>query len=278
MSTTTSQEALSSGPHEHLNSRELQHHYGDRIHILENPLLSTALKRFSDPSTDPAGMLELLRTTYQYLAIDACGREFGTVETQTPTRMAETHREAGLLKAEVLNPETNVVVVDIVRAGIVPSQVCFELLCSVLPAHQVRLDHLTLARTSDEQGRVTGVDLSGSKIGGSVEGAVLIMPDPMGATGSTTLRVLEHYQEQFGCPAKVILMPLICTPEYLRAVTQNHGHTVVYSTRLDRGLSPAHVQASVPGTHWEQERGLDETSYIVPGAGGVGELLNNSWC
>ena len=165
MSTTTSQEALSSGPHEHLNSRELQHHYGDRIHILENPLLSTALKRFSDPSTDPAGMLELLRTTYQYLAIDACGREFGTVETQTPTRMAETHPEAGLLKAEVLNPETNVVVVDIVRAGIVPSQVCFELLCSVLPAHQVRLDHLTLARTSDEQGRVTGVDLSGSKIG-----------------------------------------------------------------------------------------------------------------
>ena len=32
------------------------------------------------------------------------------------------------------------------------------------------------------------------------------------------------------------------------------------------------------GTHWERERGLNEQGYIVPGAGGMGEVLNNSWC
>jgi uracil phosphoribosyltransferase len=33
-----------------------------------------------------------------------------------------------------------------------------------------------------------------------------------------------------------------------------------------------------PGVEWERERGLNEQSYIVPGAGGMGEVLNNAWC
>ena len=32
-----------------------------------------------------------------------------------------------------------------------------------------------------------------------------------------------------------------------------------------------------PGTLPEGERGLDDHQYIVPGAGGLGEVLNNSW-
>jgi uracil phosphoribosyltransferase len=32
-----------------------------------------------------------------------------------------------------------------------------------------------------------------------------------------------------------------------------------------------------PGERWDEERGLTDLGYIVPGAGGVGELLNNSW-
>ncbi|MGH7280580.1 MAG: uracil phosphoribosyltransferase, partial [Polyangiaceae bacterium] len=40
---------------------------------------------------------------------------------------------------------------------------------------------------------------------------------------------------------------------------------------------PGDVLATVPGTRWEEERGLDEHQYIVPGAGGVGEILNNAW-
>jgi uracil phosphoribosyltransferase len=28
---------------------------------------------------------------------------------------------------------------------------------------------------------------------------------------------------------------------------------------------------------WDEERGLDDHHYIVPGAGGVGEVLNNAW-
>ena len=97
-------------------------------------------------------------------------------------------------------------------------------------------------------------------------------------TGSTILGVLDQYREHFGEPARVIALPMIATPEYLKAVLDNSERTVVYTLRVDRGLSDPEVLASVPGTHWDRERGLDETAYIVPGAGGMGEVLNNSWC
>ena len=147
-------------------------------------------------------------------------------------------------------------------------------------AHEadVRLDHLNIARTADESGCANGADLSGSKVGGSVEGSVLLLPDPMGATGATTICALSHYFEHYGRPAKIIAMPMICTPEYLRAVLDFDEEIVVYAGRLDRGLSAGDVLEAVPGERWAEEVGLDDTNYIVPGAGGVAELLNNSWC
>ena len=76
---------------------------------------------------------------------------------------------------------------------------------------------------------------------------------------------------------KTVAMPMIATPEYLRAVLDAEPDLVVYAARVDRGLSPPDVLAAMPGEHWERERGLDEHGYIVPGAGGMGEVLNNAW-
>jgi uracil phosphoribosyltransferase len=178
----------------------------------------------------------------------------------------------------VFDPKVNVVVVDVIRAGIVPSQICFELLNAVLSEQRVRLDHLTMARQSDANGHVTGVDLSGSKIGGRVDGSIMILPDPMGATGKTTVRALQHYLANFGRPLKIVALPMIVTPEYLRTVLEEFEDLVIYSARLDRGMSDNEVLATIPGTHWDREKGLDAKSYIVPGAGGMGEVINNSWC
>ena len=51
----------------------------------------------------------------------------------------------------------------------------------------------------------------------------------------------------------------------------------IFAVRLDRGLSAPDVLATTPGTRWDEERGLNDIQYIVPGAGGVGEVLNNAW-
>lgn len=257
---------------------EIEHDYGERVHILDDAFLLTALARLSSPDSNRQEVLSLLRSVNQGLITAAVGRELNAIGAEIPTRMNEAHPGLGVYSGKVFDPAQKVVVCDVVRGGILPSQLCFELLTGVLPDENVRLDHLTMSRTTDDAGQVTGVDLSGSKIGGSVEDSILIIPDPMGATGSTALRALQFYQERFGNPAKVLCLPTICTPEFLSAVLDAHPGLVVYTARLDRGLSDPEVLRCKPGERWKEERGLDEHSYIVPGAGGMGELLNNSWC
>jgi uracil phosphoribosyltransferase len=89
---------------------------------------------------------------------------------------------------------------------------------------------------------------------------------------------MQHYSEHLdGKPLKLIALNLIVTPEYLAHVTRRMPEAIVYALRVDRGLSRPEVLAAVPGEHWADERGLNEKQYIVPGAGGVGEVLNNAW-
>jgi uracil phosphoribosyltransferase len=66
------------------------------------------------------------------------------------------------------------------------------------------------------------------------------------------------------------------TPEYLQLVRERHPQVQVFALRLDRGLSAPEVLGTAPGTV-ELERALTDHGYIVPGGGGFGELLNNSW-
>ena len=89
---------------------------------------------------------------------------------------------------------------------------------------------------------------------------------------------MRHYKEHLeGKPLQLIALNLIVTPEYLRRITDEIPDAIVYALRLDRGLSPPAVLATVPGERWAEERGLNAVQYIVPGAGGVGEVLNNAW-
>lgn len=257
---------------------ERDHAYGPNVHILDNVYLLTALARLSGTEVRHPEMTSIVRDVYKAMMVAVAGHEFPRVRTEIETRMAAEHPAEGVFRGEVLDPATRVVVVDVVRAGILPSQTCFEMLNSVLPDDHVRLDHLTMARVADAEGHVVGVDLSGSKIGGTVEDSVLLLPDPMGATGATTVRAVKHYHEHHGQPARIVAMPMMATPEYLRTVLEEFDDVVVYTARLDRGLSAPDVLDTPPGERWAEERGLNEKGYIVPGAGGMGEVLNNSWC
>ncbi len=261
-----------------LGGWELDHAYGPKVHVLDNVYLLSALARLSGTEVRHPEMTGIVRDVYKTMLVAVAGQEFPRLRAEVPTRMAEQHPEQGVFRGDVLDPATEVVVVDVIRAGIIPSQTCFEMLSSVLADDCVRLDHLTMARIADDEGHVTGVDLSGSKIGGSVEGRILLLPDPMGATGATAVRAVNHYHEHHGQPARIVAMPMMATPEYLRIVLDEFDDVVVYTARLDRGLSAPDVLATRPGDRWDEERGLNDQGYIVPGAGGMGEVLNNSWC
>ncbi len=104
-----------------------------------------------------------------------------------------------------------------------------------------------------------------------------MFPDPMGATGSSLSEAISTYKKKVpGKPRNIINIHLIVTPEYLRRMTRDHPEVLIYAVRLDRGLSPSEIMHTIPGTRWDEERGLTEHQYIVPGGGGFGEIMNNA--
>ena len=184
------------------------------------------------------------------LVHEVVAAEFPREPMAVPTRMIDV-TPRGVWRGDAIATATPAVVVAVARAGLLPSQVAYDFLNQVLLPEGVRQDHLALARTVDDKGGVTGAGVYGSKIGGPVDGAMLLIPDPMGATGSTISKVIEQYgADTYGRPGKIIAVHLIITPEYLRHVTTKHPEVIVYALRLDRGLSPADVLQTMPGERW----------------------------
>jgi uracil phosphoribosyltransferase len=256
---------------------EIEHRYGDNVHVLADPLALTLLARLCSKATFQPDINRLVAALYDHLVRTIVNAEFPRRHITTPTRMVDSTPH-GVFHGETVDSEVRAVTVNIARAGTVPSQVTYDLLNGLLDPRLVRQDHFVMARVLDEASKVVGARISGSKIGGDVDDAILLFPDPMGATGGSICTALEAYREQVvGKPRKIICAHLIVTPEYLRRVTGQHPDAIVYALRLDRGLSPADVFDTVPGTHWDRERGLDDRQYIVPGGGGFGELMNNAY-
>src|SRR5882762_3223107 len=256
---------------------EMPHRYGPSVHVLAEPLALTQLARLCAKGTNQPEINLLVGGLYRDLLRVVVNAEFPRRAAATPTRMID-HTPHGVFHGEMIDPEVRVVTVNIARAGTLPSQITYDFFNTLLDPRVVRQDHFVMARVLDEASKVIGARISGSKIGGDVDDAILLFPDPMGATGGSMSTAIEAYQKDVvGKPRKIIAANLIVTPEYLKRITATHPEAIVYALRLDRGLSPEDIFDTVPGTYWDRERGLDDKQYIVPGGGGFGELMNNAY-
>lgn len=256
---------------------EVGHHYGENIHILSTPVMMTHLAAVCSAKTTQPEANRLFTELYLDLLKTVINQEFPRAKAEIPSRMIE-QTERGVYLGETIDLQTKVAVAMVARAGILPSQLLFDQLNLMLNPEGVRLDCFFVARSTDQEMKVTGADVASAKIGGRLDGRILLLPDPMGATGSSIVQTLDTYRnENLGDPAKIIAMHLIVTPEYLKNLKQAYPEAVVYAVRLDRGLSSPEVLRTTPGERWNEERGLTDIHYIVPGGGGIGEVMTNSW-
>ena len=256
---------------------ELKHHYGDQVHLLADPIILSQLAKLCRPDTLQPEVTNLVRDIYHALVRSVIANELPLDEVEVRTRMFNATPN-GVWAGRLIDRTTKVVTVDIARAGTLPSQIAFETLTRMVNPDAVRQDHIYMNRVTDENGEVVGTSLSGSKIGGSIDQAIVLFPDPMGATGGSMSRAIDLYKsEEKANPLKLISLNLIVTPEFLRRMQDDHPEVIVYAARLDRGLSEPHIFKTELGERWDEERGLNERQYIVPGAGGLGEILNNSY-
>ncbi len=257
--------------------QESGHHYGPQVHLVSSPLLSGLLARLCSPDCFQPEINRIVESLYTQLISQVIDNEFERENFSQATRMTEIHPDQ-LLQSERIQANQKAVSVNLARAGTFPSHVCYSHLHFALNPQNIRQDHIFAARVTNGSAQVTGADLAGMKIGGDVQDSYVLFPDPMGATGNTMVSAIHHYKKHVQGPAKkYICLNLIVTPEYLKNLLTEHPEVVVYALRLDRGLSPQAVLDAKPGKFWSQEKGLNEKHYIVPGGGGFGEIMNNSF-
>nr|AAZ32480.1 uracil phosphoribosyltransferase [uncultured euryarchaeote Alv-FOS1] len=79
---------------------------------------------------------------------------------------------------------------------------------------------------------------------------ILIILDPMIATGSTLVRVLDECNK-YGEPARRIIMGIIAAPEGIRKIKEKYGNVEIYVAAVDRELNG--------------------DGYILPGLGDAGD-------
>ncbi len=256
---------------------EMPHRYGPHVHLVGNPFLLSQLATLCAKGTVQPQINRLVALLYTDLIKTVINAEFPRKSVTIPTRMIDSTPQA-LYQGQVVDPHVRAVTVNIARAGTLPSQVAYDLLNVTLEPELVRQDHIIMSRMLDEAETVVGSSIGGAKIGGDVDDAFVLFPDPMGATGGSLSTAISMYKNKVpGTPRRILLLNLIVTPEYLRRITTDHPDVAVYALRLDRGMSPPEVFGTVPGTLWEKERGLDDRQYIVPGGGGFGEIMNNAY-
>jgi uracil phosphoribosyltransferase len=256
---------------------EMPHRYGPAVHLVGNPFLLSQLATLCAKGTVQPQINRLVALLYTDLIKTVINAEFPRKSVTIPTRMIDSTPQA-LYQGQVIDPHVRAVTVNIARAGTLPSQVAYDLLNVTLDPELVRQDHIIMSRMIDAKETVVGSNIGGAKIGGDIDDAFVLFPDPMGATGGSLCTAVSMYKEKVpGKPRRILSLNLIVTPEFLRRISTEHPDVVVYALRLDRGLSPPEVFGTVPGELWEKERGLDDRQYIVPGGGGFGEIMNNAY-
>ncbi|MCK6599612.1 MAG: uracil phosphoribosyltransferase [Bdellovibrionaceae bacterium] len=254
----------------------MDHYYGPNVHLLDKPSLTSILANLCSPTTYQPQINTYVNYLYSQLLSEVVNDHFDTEVHYIETRMSKDHPQSLLKATKIKNQKA--VCINLARAGTFPSHLCYEQLHLFLSQDNIRQDHIFAARMTNDNYQVTSTQLDGFKIGGDINDAIVLIPDPMGATGTTVVSTIEHYKKKVpGKAKKFIAIHLIVTPEYLKKISTFHPDVHIYTLRVDRGLSTKEIQEAPPGKYWDQEKGLNSKDYIVPGAGGFGEIMNNSF-
>ncbi len=253
---------------------ELNHLYGGNVHILDDMLATSFLTRLCNENTKMPEVRTLADWLYREALLRAViNKVFPTTPTGVMTPMSKLVGGRGMLMAQTFDPATQVAIATLLRAGDVPATACMNQLGPLLQDGKLQQHFFGAGRVTDANHQVTGTEVGYKKIG-PLHDRILLVPDPMGATGGTIIQTLTEYGEnQLKFTRAIVAMHLIITPEYIRRVTAAYPQLQIFALRLDRGMSDRNVLSSIPGTFPDREFGLNDTQYIVPGAGDLGFRL-----
>ena len=98
------------------------------------------------------------------------------------------------------------------------------------------------------------IELGSFKVPDFDENTLIIVYDPMLASGSTLKRILNLLAEH-GTPKAIVVCSIIAARHGVRALVESHPHVRIYTLAVDEG----------------GDAGLNEAGFIVPGLGDAGD-------
>jgi uracil phosphoribosyltransferase len=201
------------------------------VHLVEHPLVHDALATLRDAKTPPELFRRMAVRISLLLAAEATRDLKSTkITVQTPLGPAEGRRIAA-----------DVVVVPVLRAGLGMLDAVLELIPGA------RVGHIGLQR--DEITAVASQYYS--KLPKGLEGSVVLMIDPMLATGGSAVAALELLRHAGAADIRMIC--IVAAPEGVALVERSHPCVHIFTPAIDRELNPH--------------------KFIVPGLGDFGDRL-----
>ncbi|MDP7975577.1 uracil phosphoribosyltransferase [Tardisphaera saccharovorans] len=209
----------------------------DGVTVLDNPFLQKLLTELRDKNTNQESFRQQLRRIGVFMGYELCRfLETRDVEVETPMRVKAKGVDIPELK--------NTVLISVLRASLPMTDGLLEVFSSAKVGFVVAKRREADAGPSTIDTEIYYVNVP------STDNKLVILADPMLATGSTIKRVLPRVLEK-GKPSKVVIMTLIASEYGLSAIRREFPDAQLFTAAVDPSL--------------------DQNGFIIPGLGDAGD-------
>lgn len=199
----------------------------------DSPFIMEILTELRDERTGPIAFRKGLVKLGRYMAYELT-KTMETVKVPVKTPLEET--EGVLIK-----DRRNVVIITVLRAAIP----LMEGLIKVL-------DHARVGIVSASRGKAPKfeIEMNYVKIPQITPEDTVIIADPMIATGSTLIKVIDEVK-RYGKPKRLVVVGVLAAPEGIERIKKAHPEVEMFVAKVDRELN--------------------DKGYILPGLGDAGD-------
>ncbi|MFH1637257.1 MAG: uracil phosphoribosyltransferase [Candidatus Woesearchaeota archaeon] len=209
----------------------------ERVTVLESPVLQTLLKNLRDKGTSTTFFRQNLRRAGYLMTYEVVSKECTSTNTKVVTVL-------GTAPATIIDEK--ILQIMIMRAGAPFTEGGTKLLDEL---GSIRAIGVVDAKRLEAEGSLEmDIDIGSFKVPKINGDEVLIIYDPMLATGSTLVRVLKMLKKK---PRKLIICSVVSTEFGLKRVLETCPDAHIYTLAIDPEL--------------------DGRGFIVPGLGDCGD-------
>lgn len=209
------------------------------LKVLNHALVQENLTRIRDKNIDRihfrSGITEIGRL-FAYEFVNTLKKE--PVNVQTPL---------GIAKGIKIKDMENIVVVSVLRAAIP----LVEGISRVFKEAEYGVIGAWRSEKPPFKAKMEYVKLP------DLENKIIIVADPMLATGGTINSILDEIKKR-GKPKRLVIFNIISAPEGINMILENHSEVEIYTCSVDEKLN--------------------KDGYIIPGLGDVGDICFGKPC